>query len=77
MKKRSFTGPNNVLLPGRFELQSEMSGPLVSDILLGGKCQLPSLAESLQMHRILIDGLLQHWNASQQLNDNDIVLPIT
>ena len=74
-KNGSFTGPNNVLLPGRFELQSEMSGPLVGDILLGGKCQLPSLVESLQIHRILINGLLQHWNESQQRDDS--ILPIT
>jgi hypothetical protein len=74
-KKGSFTGPNNFLLSGRFELQSEMSGPFVGDILLGGNCQLPSLVESLQMHRILIDGLLQHWNESQQRDDS--LLPIT
>ena len=71
----SFVGPNNFCLSGEFELQSQLTGPLVQNILKYGNCSLPTLKEPAKMHRLLIDSLLNHWNASQQLNDT--VLPIT
>ncbi len=71
----TFIGPNGFDIPGRIEFQSEIAGRLVDQILLDGTCSLPKLSESAQMHKILIDGLLQHWNESQQRNDT--ILPIT
>jgi len=71
----TFIGPNGVDIPGRVEFQSEITGRLVDQILLGGICSLPKLSESAQMHKILIEGLLRHWNETQQ-RDNSL-LPIT
>ena len=71
----SFTNSKGFSLPGKVELQRELTGPLVDQILKTGKCSLPSLSESAEMHRLLIDALLDHWNTSQHLKD--FVLPIT
>jgi hypothetical protein len=70
-----FTGSNNFSLLGKTEMQSEMTGRLVEQILLHGTCSLTPLVESIQMHKILISGLLSHWNESQKRDD--ILLPIT
>lgn len=43
---------------GRLELQSEMTGPLVDDILKHGACGLPSLQNVLATHNLFIDNLL-------------------
>jgi len=71
----SFTNSNGFSLPGKVEFQSELTGPLVDQILKTGKCPLPALPESAKMHRSLITALLDHWNASHQ--SNDTLLPIT
>ena len=71
----SFTNSNGFSLPGKFEFQSELTGPLVDQILKTSKCPLPALPESAKMHRSLITALLDHWNASHQ--SNDTLLPIT
>ncbi len=60
---------------GSIEFQSEITEPLVKKILLNGKCCLPTLKDSSNMHRILIKALLNHWNEFQQVNDK--ILPIT
>ena len=73
--KGTFIGPNGVDIPGRVEFQSEITGRLVDQILLDGTCSLPKLSESAQMHKILIESLLQHWNETQQRDDS--LLPIT
>jgi hypothetical protein len=71
----SFTNSNGFSLLGKVEFQSELTGPLVDQILKTGQCSLPALAESAKMHRPLITALLDHWNASHQ--SNDTFLPIT
>jgi len=73
--KGTFIDHNGVDIPGRVEFQSEITGRLVDQILLDGTCSLPKLSESAQMHKILIEGLLQHWNETQQRDDS--LLPIT
>ena len=73
--KGSFTNSSGISLPGKVEFQSELTGPLVDQILKTGQCSLPALAESAKMHRSLITALLDHWNASHQ--SNDTLLPIT
>ncbi len=62
-------------LDGRIELQSQLSGRLVDNILQKGGCDLPSLDESSSMHTIFLDAMLSHWNLSQNRNDNRV--PIT
>ena len=73
--KGSLTNASGFSLPGKVEFQSELTGPLVDQILKTRKCPLPPLPESARMHRFLITALLDHWNASHQSNDTS--LPIT
>lgn len=46
---------------GRIAYQSEMSASLVESILERGSCDLPTLKDSVVLHRIFIDGVLAHW----------------
>lgn len=62
-------------ISGRIELQSQLSGRLVDDILRFGRCELPTLGESVAMHEIFIKAMLTHWNRSQHRNDE--LIPIT
>lgn len=66
---------NGEHIDGRIEVQSQMTGRLVDNILLRGECDLPSLDESSSMHKIFLDAMLAHWNLSQ--NRNDDCVPIT
>lgn len=71
----SFKGPDGFSLPGKVELQSEMSGCLVDGILNNVNCALTTFKESAAIHRIFLQSLLEHWNTSQ--NSNEFLLPIT
>ena len=62
-------------LNGRLEFQSELTGPMVSNILINETCGLPTLHESAQQHEIFLDAMLNHWNISNNLNDK--LVPIT
>lgn len=62
-------------LEGRIEFQSQLSGRLVDNILLHGRCELPTLKESAAMHAIFLEAMLKHWNLSQKRND--FCVPIT
>jgi hypothetical protein len=66
---------DGLALPGRMEYQSEMSGPLVESLLENSTCQLPTLEESLALHRVFIDGMLQHWQHA--VDSKAIAVPIT
>jgi hypothetical protein len=48
-------------MPGRLAYQSEMAAPLVDEILDTGDCKLPTLYESVAIHRLFIDAMLGHW----------------
>ena len=50
-------------IDGSAELQSELTAPTIRAILSGASCGLPSLAESVQQHRVMLDALTSHWNA--------------
>lgn len=60
---------------GRILYQSELTAGLVDNILNKGTCELPSLEESIHMHKIFISAMLLHWNISN--SRNDLLLPIT
>ncbi len=49
-------------IKGSCDFQSQLTAPLVESILQNGYCALPSLSESVVQHKILIGGLLAHWN---------------
>lgn len=48
-------------LNGRMPFQSEMTANLVDEILDIGNCMLPSLNTSIEIHRIFINAMLEHW----------------
>lgn len=52
---------DGLVLPGWPAYQSELTAPLIESILQGNGCELPTLKESAAMHRVFIDGMLQHW----------------
>jgi hypothetical protein len=56
-------GPDGDTILGRIEYQSERTVGLVDGILAAGKCDLPTVDESIDLHRPLLDALIAHWNA--------------
>ena len=69
------TSSTDVVLNGTMELQSQITAKLVMSILETGTCLLPTLNEAIPPHKALISTLLNHWNKSQNLNDQRV--PIT
>lgn len=63
------------ILNGRLELQSEIGGPIITKILTKGICELPTFEDSLKIHTIFLDSMLEHWNRSNKKNDK--LVPIT
>ena len=68
-------GPDGVMIMGKNEMQSSMTSKLVDDLLAGKNCELPKLSDSVEMHRIFLCSLLEHWNNVNSRNDE--ILPIT
>lgn len=66
---------DGVEILGRMLYQSEMSSSLVTTLLESGDCELPTLEESVSLHRVFIDSMLKHWK--QNVNPNAIAIPIT
>lgn len=62
-------------ITGRIPYQSEMSAVLVESILEHGRCDLPTLTESVSLHRVFINSLLEHWK--QAGHSDATFLPIT
>jgi len=59
---------------GKLEFQSELTGPLVESILQTGICGLPTLGESLLVHRPFVTTMLEHWNRSMPEKRNEVPL---
>ena len=70
-----FYGPNKLILEGNVELQSDLTKNLVEDILENSSCYLTRFSESIPMHKIMIENLLNNWNAQHKTNIT--ILPIT
>ena len=68
-------GSNGVMIRGKKEIQSFMISKLVDGFLAGKNCELPKLSDSVEMHRIFLCSLLEHWNKVNRRNDE--TLPIT
>ncbi len=66
---------NGEKIYGKIEMQSEITAPLVDEILGSGTCGLPVLNQSAQAHNIFLNAMLDHWNASMVKNDSSV--PIT
>lgn len=69
------TRPVGQQLHGQLSFQSQLTAPLVKQILNSGCCELPNLAESAAQHRPLLTALLKHWNQSHGCQDSTV--PIT
>lgn len=48
-------------IPGRLPFQSEVTAELVESILHNGDCALPTLHDSLALHRVFIRSMHDHW----------------
>lgn len=62
-------------IPGQMEFQSAMTASLIESILTAGTCNLPTLFESVALHRTLLQALLAHWNST--MPDQLSLVPIT
>ena len=62
-------------IPGRLPYQSEVSAGLVESILEHGCCSLPTLQDSVAIHRVFIRSMLEHWKLTVDSNANCV--PIT
>lgn len=69
------TRSDGIEIPGRIVYQSEMSAGLVESLLEGGRCDLPTLAESAALHRVFIRSMLEHWKRAG--NHAATFVPIT
>ncbi len=68
-------GPDGDLVHGRISYQSERTAPLVQEILLDGRCGLTAMAESVALHRPLLEALIDHWNGVT--GETGSLVPIT
>lgn len=68
-------GPSGQQLLGELSLFSDLTAPLVKQILKEGRCDLPTLVESTEQHRHFLAALLVHWNISHSCQNS--ILPIT
>ena len=59
--KGTATNTDGSEIPGRLPYQSEMSASLVERILTAGCCDLPTLAESVDLHSVFIGSMQEHW----------------
>jgi hypothetical protein len=66
---------DGIEIQGRITHQSERSAGLVEDILDSGSCCLPTLQESVALHRVFIRCMLEHWQRSG--NPSATFVPIT
>jgi len=65
---------NGVSVPGYLPYQSEMTPLLVDEILTTHNCQLTPIDESVEMTRVLIQALLQHWQKHVDLSAKSILI---
>jgi hypothetical protein len=47
--------------PGRLPYQSEVTSMLIDQILSTGRCELPTLDISAEIHRVFLHAMLDHW----------------
>lgn len=66
---------DGLAIPGRLAYQSEMTAPLVESLLDGRGCDLPKLEESVTLHRVFIDSMLEHWRRATDASATAV--PIT
>ena len=70
-----FYSTDGVLITGKNDMQSTMTSRLVEALLESGQCDLTNMSESVEMHRVFLRSLLEHWNHVYGTNVD--ILPIT
>lgn len=68
------TSNYGIKLAGKCEFQSELTAQLIESIFSCGECGLPTLAESAEQHKLLLQALLEHFKRSNMFEKE---LPIT
>lgn len=53
-------------ISGHMTYQSELSATLVESLLENGCCDLPTLEESVALHRVFIRSMLEHWKHAEK-----------
>ncbi|MDA9237931.1 hypothetical protein N9P15_02435 [Planktomarina sp.] len=71
---KGFVWNNNVIATGRLEYQSELTAPLVEQIILNGNCSLPTLKASCLQHAMMLKAIFQDPMLSQ---NEERYIPIT
>lgn len=71
-KARSSVGKE---VNGSIELQSQISGRMIDQIIATSTCQLPSIKTSSAMHVVFLDAMLGHWRRAN--NCRCRLVPIT
>jgi hypothetical protein len=66
---------DGIAVSGRIEYQSDMTAPLVESILEGCGCDLPTLEESVALHRVFIGSMLEYWRKTA--DSGAALVPIT
>jgi hypothetical protein len=56
-------------------LQSQLTADLLKELIINHNCNLPTLTESIEQHKILLEALLKHWN--QNMPNKTSILAIT
>ena len=56
---------DGAMILGHLPYQSEMTTALVDRILETGDCKLPTLSISIDIHRVFVDALFNHWHVHQ------------
>jgi hypothetical protein len=62
-------------IPGSLPYQSALTGPLVESIVERGRCDLPTLEESAEIHRVFVRAMHLHWQHAG--HPSSIAVPIT
>ena len=75
--KGIISGPHGDTIRGRLLLQSELTGVLVDEILENGSCKLPTLHESIALHRPFIEHITRSWSQWPHKEASSEVAPIT
>ena len=66
---------NGIVIKGKLLYQSEMTGTLVETILEFERCDLPTIKDASDVHRIFIQALVKHWK--QAGHPDAAYVPIT
>ena len=68
---------SNLTIKGSIEFQSELTGPLVKNILEKQMCLLPSIKISARQHRIFLKALTENFFSGHGTINSESKLPIT